>query len=79
MIWISGILAVSILAVIVGGLWNRQSAGKGIGWQFIRFNVIAIGLPLSGLLALNGTLSAEAATLIAGSMGYAFGKTGDAD
>ena len=77
--WISVILALSILAVIVGGLWNRHSAKKGIGWQFIRFNVIAIGLPIAGLLALNSALTGEAATLIAGAMGYAFGKTGDGD
>ena len=69
--------ALSILAVIIGGLWNRIAANKGIGWQFIRFNVIAIGLPLAGLLALNDALSGEAATLLAGAMGYAFGKTGN--
>ena len=79
MIWISAILAVSVLVVIVGGLWNRWSSQKGIGWQFIRFNVIAIGLPIAGLLALNGALTGEAATVIAGSLGYAFGKTADAD
>jgi len=79
MIWISLILAVCVLVVIVGGLWNRFSAKKGIGWQFIRFNVIAISLPIAGLLALNGALTGEAATVIAGALGYAFGKTGDAD
>lgn len=79
MIWISAILAVCVLVVIVGGLWNRFSAKKGIGWQFIRFNVIAISLPIAGLLALNGALTGEAATVIAGALGYAFGKTGDAD
>lgn len=75
--WISGALAASVLAVIIGGLWNRIAAKKGIGWQFIRFNVIAISLPICGLLALNNALTGEAATIIAGAMGYAFGKTGD--
>lgn len=77
--WISIILAFSILAVILGGLYNRNKpdkAGriKGIGWQFIRYTVIGVGLPLTGILALNGMLSGEAATIIAGALGYAFGK-----
>ena len=76
-ILISGVLALSVLAVIIGGLWNRIAAQKGIGWQFIRFNVIAISLPICGLLALNNALTGEAATIIAGAMGYAFGKTGE--
>ncbi|WP_417408420.1 hypothetical protein [Hoeflea sp.] len=77
--WIFVILALSILAVIVGGLLNRHFVKKGIGWQFIRFNVIAIGLPIAGLLALNSALTGEAATLIAGAMGYAFAKTGETE
>jgi len=47
---------------------------KGIGWQFIRYNVICISIPTVGALALTGTLTGEAATLIAGALGYAFGK-----
>lgn len=76
MYWISGILALTILVVVVGGLMNRVKTEKGIGWQFIRYTVIAISLPICGLLALNGALTGEAATLIAGAMGYAFGKSG---
>ncbi len=79
MIWISGILAVSIFAVVIGGLWNRIATEKGIGWQFIRFNVIAISLPIIGLLAPNNSLTSEAATIIAAAMGYAFGKAGKGD
>ncbi len=79
MLYVSGALALAVLAVIVGGLWQRISAKKGIGWQFIRFNVIAISLPIAGLLALNNALTGEAAVIIAGAMGYAFGKTGEAD
>jgi hypothetical protein len=78
MIWISGILSVSVLAVVVGGLWNRIASKKGIGWQFIRFNVIAIGLPICGLLALNNVLTGEAAAIISGALGFAFGKSDDA-
>lgn len=77
MLWISGILALAVLVVVVGGLWNRTKAGKGIGWQFIRFNVISISLPICGILALNDALTGEAATVIAGAMGYAFGKSGE--
>jgi len=77
--WISLILAFSILAVILGGLYNRNKPDKdgnirGIGWQFIRYTVIGVGLPLTGILALNGGLSGEASTIIAGALGYAFGK-----
>jgi hypothetical protein len=63
--------------VLVGGLWNRISAEKGIGWQFIRFNVIAMSLPLIGLLTVNHLLSSEVSTLIAALVGYAFGKSGE--
>ncbi len=79
--WISILLALAILAVILGGLYNRNkpdSKGeiRGIGWQFIRYTVIGVGLPLTGILALNGMLSSEAATIIAGALGYAFGNQG---
>ena len=61
------------------GYLNRKGGAngntKGIGWQFIRYTVLAIALPIVGILALNGALTGEAATLIAGAMGYAFGKT----
>ena len=73
---LSTILAVSVPIVLIGGLWNRQlgEKPKGIGWQFIRYTVLAISLPIVALLALNGALSGEAATLIGTAMGFAFGK-----
>lgn len=78
---ISVVLAFSVLAVIVFGYFNRRGTTKddtkGIGWQFIRYTVLAIALPIVGILALNDALSGEAATLIAGAMGYAFAKTDD--
>ena len=77
MFWVSIILAFSIIVVIGGGLWSRGSSQKGIGWQFIRFTVIGVSLPICALLALNNALTGEAATLIAGAMGYAFGKSGE--
>jgi len=79
MVWVSGILAISVVVVIVGGLWNRISTNKGIGWQFIRFIVISISIPVVGLLALNNALNGEAATIIASAMAYAFGKSSEAD
>jgi len=79
MIWISGVLSLAVLVVIAGGLYTRYRAKKGIGWQFIRFTVIAISLPICALLALNDALTGEAATIIAGAMGYAFGKAGDSN
>lgn len=79
MVWVSIILALSVPGVLLVGYLNRKGDTdentKGIGWQFIRYTVLAIALPIVGILALNGALTGEAATLIAGAMGYAFGKT----
>ncbi len=81
MIWVSLILALSVPAVFWFGYLNRKGKKpedtKGIGWQFIRYTVLSISLPIVGILALNDALSGEAATLIAGAMGYAFGKKAD--
>lgn len=79
MIWVSVILASVVPGVLIVGYLNRrgnsQDKAKGIGWQFIRYTVLTIAVPIVGILALNGALTGEAATLIAGAMGYAFGKT----
>jgi len=79
MTWISVILASVVPGVLIVGYLNRrgnpQDKAKGIGWQFIRYTVLTIAVPIVGVLALNDALTGEAATLIAGAMGYAFGKT----
>ena len=81
--WLSPTLSIalvlSILGVLGGGFHNRLAGQepKGIGWQFIRFIVLSTSLPIIGILALNDALTGEAATLIAGAMGYAFGKKKD--
>ncbi len=76
---VSIILALAVPGVILAGHLNRRGNPsdkmKGIGWQFIRFTVIGIGLPIAGVLALNNALTGEAATIIAGAMGYAFGQS----
>lgn len=78
MIWVSVILATAVPGVLFVGFLNRRGnpddKAKGIGWQFIRYTVLAIALPIVAILALNGALTGEAATLIAGAMGFAFGK-----
>lgn len=78
MIWVSVILASVVPGVLIVGFLNRQGSPddkvKGIGWQFIRYTVLSIAIPIVGILALNDALTGEAATLIAGAMGYAFGK-----
>jgi hypothetical protein len=74
MIWISLVVATAIPIVVIGGFFNRATTGKGIGWQYIRFTVIAIALPTIALLGLNNLLTGEAAALIGTAMGYAFGK-----
>lgn len=79
MYWVSIILALAVPAVIAAGYFNRRGKPdddtKGIGWQFIRYTVLGIGIPIVAILALNNALTGEASTLIAGAMGYAFGKT----
>jgi hypothetical protein len=77
MIWLSYVLAAIPIAVVVGGIWNRTRLGKGIGWQFIRFTVVSVSLPLVAILALNDALTGEASTIIAAAMAYAFGKSGE--
>ncbi len=81
MLYVSIILALSIPLVLIIGYYNRKGSDdqktKGIGWQFIRYNVLCISLPLVGLLAINGVLTGEVATVIAGIVGFAFGKTSD--
>lgn len=79
MFWISIILALVPLLVIGAGICNRNKLGKGIGWQFIRFTVIAISIPVAAVLALNDSLTGEAATIIAAAMAYAFGKSSEAE
>lgn len=71
---ISGLLALVILVGVGGAIWNRTTLGKGIGWQFIRYSAIMIAVPLAGILALNGSLSEGSAAILAGALGYAFGK-----
>ena len=83
MVWVSVILALAVPIAIVFGYLNRRGnpndKAKGIGWQFIRYTVLAIAIPMAGILALNDALSGAAAAIIAGAMGYAFGKTGKDD
>lgn len=73
------LLALAVPIVLIGGFWNRyilsKSGGKGgIGWQFIRFTVLTLSLPIIGLLALNDALASEVATVIAATVGFAFGN-----
>ena len=80
--WVSGsiqiALALAIIVVLVISCITRiKEAGKtrGIGWQFIRYTVIGISIPLVGILAIRGTMSEMAATaIISGALGYVFAK-----
>jgi hypothetical protein len=69
------LLALTILIIVCGGIYNRIKTEKGIGWQFIRYIVTGISVPLIGILALNNVLSGEAGALIGAILGYVFGKT----
>ena len=71
---LSVILAISVPLTLVVGYLNRKERKRSIGWQFIRYTVVVISLLIIGVLALNDVLSGEAAALIGGAMGYAFGK-----
>ncbi|EHH03369.1 hypothetical protein ATCR1_21345 [Agrobacterium tumefaciens CCNWGS0286] len=75
---ISILLALSLPFIIGMALKNRQrpnGESKGIGWQFIRYTTVATSLPIIALLALNDAFTGEVGTVIAGVMGYAFGKS----
>lgn len=81
MVWVSIIIGSAVPIVLLAGYFNRKGSegekSKGIGWQFIRYTVLSISIPVAGVLALNNALSGEAATLIAAAMGYAFGKSSE--
>jgi hypothetical protein len=81
MIWVSVILALAVPGVLLVGYLNRRgnlgNQVKGIGWQFIRYTVLVIAIPVTAILALNDALTGEAATLLSGAMGYAFGKSSE--
>jgi hypothetical protein len=72
---ISGLLALVMLVSIGGMMWNRIKVGRGVGWQIIRFATVTIALPLAGVLALQGALNEASTAIIAGALGYAFGKS----
>lgn len=79
MLWLSILPPATMLIVVAGRLWNRSKPDKngevrGIDWLFIRYTVIGVSLPLTGILALNGELTGESSTSIAEAPGYAFGK-----
>ena len=69
------ILASAVAIAIVLGFSQRLWAGKGIGWQFIRVMAVVTGMPIAGVLALNGLENSQAMTLLALVIGFAFGKS----
>ena len=79
------LLALSVIVVLIGAIMTRyivsQHGGSGgIGWQFIRYNVLATAIPIIALLALNGRLADSAtAALIGSAIGYAFTKADEPD
>jgi uncharacterized membrane protein YbhN (UPF0104 family) len=87
--WVSIVLASAVPIVLVGGLLQRvfyrrvdegvTKTGLGIGWQFIRFTVLATGLPLVALLAVKGQLTGEVVAIYSAALGFAFGKSGRDD
>lgn len=79
-VFISILLALTIILSTAGGLYNRTKLSKGIGWQFIRYSVISTSIPLLGILVLNGQVDSDSATpIIAGALAYAFGKNEQKD
>jgi hypothetical protein len=76
---VSILLALVALVGVSGALWNRNKLNKGIGWQFIRFSAIIVAIPIAGILALNGLLNEGISAILAGALGYAFGKQDGSD
>jgi hypothetical protein len=52
------VLGRSASILLVAGLWNRIKGDKGIGWQFIRFIVPMISLPIIAVPSPNNALPA---------------------
>jgi hypothetical protein len=74
--WLAvGLLALAVIVPILAMI-GRLIQSKGIGWQFIRFNAIIVAVPVAGILALYGLLTEGAVAIMAGVVGYAFGKNG---
>lgn len=71
---VSFVLALSIFASVALSLIQRIVRGVAIGWQFLRYTVIVNGLLVVALLALNDKLNDSAGAIIAGALGFAFGK-----
>lgn len=40
-------------------LGTTETNTKGIGWQFIRYTVLSLAIPIIAILTLNGALSSE--------------------
>ncbi|MGR3635412.1 MAG: hypothetical protein ACU0BK_05730 [Shimia sp.] len=59
---------------VAGGLFQRIKTGKSIGWQFIRYSILGMALPLVAILALTDKFGAETAALFGAAIGYLFGK-----
>ena len=77
---VSLILAIAVPITLIGSFMTRFLGGqrRGIGWKFLRFNTIIIVLILAALLAWAGALTEASAAILAGALGYAFGKSEDA-
>ena len=75
-VMLSAMAAVMVLVPLIA-IASRVRQGKGIGWQFIRFNAIAIALPLIGILSLTDGLNEGVLPVIATVLGYAFAKSED--
>ena len=77
--WVAAIIACTVPSVLIFGYLNRRGNQgdrmRGIGWQYIRFTVISIAIPVTCILALYDVLVGEAAVIISGAMGYAFGQS----
>lgn len=68
--------AVPLLVVVAGlsRIGGKRGSMKGVGWQFIRFTVVSVSVPIVAVLALNDVIPSEAATgTIGAALGYAFG------
>ncbi|HYI63402.1 MAG TPA: hypothetical protein VEW71_00800 [Allosphingosinicella sp.] len=71
---LSGMLVVVMLVAVGGMMWNRIKKDGGITWEIMRFTTVCIALPLVGVLALSGKLDQASTAIIAGALGYVFGR-----
>ena len=75
-------LIIAIVLLIIYGMMNRESQGRGIGARFSYFMIVMTAVLCTTLLAVLGTLTPQAAAILAAAAGltvYRYWVSGTGD